>query len=875
MPEHPQGGQAIKLIVSNVDYRDGAAPAGGAAPPALLGLKSFKVIAPRVDPAHDIIAVSEVSLTGLEASAQRDAQGATRVLGLVMSPNPPPAPPPAPPTTRRAAPTTKPAAAPATAPAPAPPATAPTTAPINTEQEIARLVVEARRPLPLFTLDKLDINASRIEWLDASVPGAKPLSIRDLRLRNVERVELGGPKAESLPPTKIELTTAAEPLARRITLTAQAAPFAMEPVAKLDLNAEGISGRAVTDLRPDLAAKIDGGKLTDGKFSTSVEAHAKFDRRGPRDFDLSRGFQLDVAMKGPTFADDKDTVLAGVESLQCDALRVEPKTGRIHAKVLEVNKPIATASRDAEGLHLLGLTFKPAPAAATQPATAPAPAPAPAPQVAQAPATAPTTAPAGPKSEIRVDRLLITGIDAHYKDTTAQPALEVPLNNLDVEVRGFTTLALSEPRPVRFSVVVGADKVRLPRHTKGAGIAGAVGDAAALIGGQQAETLTDEEQFEDRELFAQVTTPGNLVLYPAPTGYVKTSVSGFELSAISGVAAQNEINVSSGIFDAAVEGFFRDDGSLDARCKFVFTDLAVAEPPNGPIVRHLALPQSLDLVLAAVREADGSITLPMNVPVEKGQINIAAAKASAVGALGGIIATALASAPAKMVGGVGDLIGLGALGGDAKKAPIAPVPLAFGTGDATLDATDIDQVQRLGTMMRKDKTVELTVRHELGPADVEVAKLRANPSPDDALAMARRLQARKGELVAARRELAARARAELASLPEEQTRATLTELRTLDREIAAAEDASDLLYDMLRPGADRQATRRTRAASLQIAQERLSTVRDALTAAAGPKAQLASERVRTTNPQFDVSEELPDGSGGRVMVNVVKKKRQE
>ena len=50
---------------------------------------------------------------------------------------------------------------------------------------------------------------------------------------------------------------------------------------------------------------------------------------------------------------------------------------------------------------------------------------------------------------------------------------------------------------------------------------------------------------------------------------------------------------------------------------------------------------------------------------------------------------------------------------------------------------------------------------------------------------------------------------------------------------------------------------------------------DALTAAAGPKVQLAGERVSTTNPQFNVSEELPEGSGGRVMVTVVKKKKQD
>jgi hypothetical protein len=161
----------------------------------------------------------------------------------------------------------------------------------------------------------------------------------------------------------------------------------------------------------------------------------------------------------------------------------------------------------------------------------------------------------------------------------------------------------------------------------------------------------------------------------------------------------------------------------------------------------------------------------------------------------------------------------------------------------------------------------------LGGGDLELARMRANPVPSDALALARSVEARKQQLVAARTDLAARARVELASLPDGQVSATLDDLRALDRQIAAADDGSDALFDLLRPGAERQSERRARAAALQVAQHRLAAARDAMVSAAkAANVPLATERVRMTNAQFNPSPELP--AGGRVVVTVVRKKRQ-
>jgi hypothetical protein len=280
-------------------------------------------------------------------------------------------------------------------------------------------------------------------------------------------------------------------------------------------------------------------------------------------------------------------------------------------------------------------------------------------------------------------------------------------------------------------------------------------------------------------------------------------------------------------------------------------------------------------VIGALQDTDGSITVPLNVAIERGKVDKGAVMSSAVSALGSIVATAIASAPVKAMEDVTNVIGLGAiLGGNKQKAEIEPVELEFGTGDVTLGPAEQRKIASLVELMRKDATVELTGRHELGNGDLELARTRANPGPTDALALARAVQSRKQQLIAARADLAARARLELAALSNDgRASATLDELRSLDRQIAAADDGADALFDLLRPGAERQSDRRARAAALQVAQQRLAAVRDdAVAMAKASNVPFASERIRMTNAQLNPSSDIP--AGGRVIITVVRKKRQ-
>ena len=90
-------------------------------------------------------------------------------------------------------------------------------------------------------------------------------------------------------------------------------------------------------------------------------------------------------------------------------------------------------------------------------------------------------------------------------------------------------------------------------------------------------------------------------------------------------------------------------------------------------------------------------------------------------------------------------------------------------------------------------------------------------------------------------------------------------LRTLDLRIAQTENAMDQLYDMLRPGADRQANRRTRAAAMEVGKRRLAAVKDALVSAG-----IAEQRVRQTNPVYAPGD---SDEGGMVVITLVPKKK--
>ena len=478
-------------------------------------------------------------------------------------------------------------------------------------------------------------------------------------------------------------------------------------------------------------------------------------------------------------------------------------------------------------------------------------------------AAVPTTRPA---AEQRVDKFLVSGADIRFEDHTVSPPLVVPVNSLDVDVRGLSNwAAYQNDRPIRYSVLLSGGKVSLPRRIKNKGLAGLFSgsDAAPTTRPSDATAATEE-----RELFSLISSNGNLSLYPKPKGWTKTTVSGFDLSSMRGPSKAAGFALANGEFDLSVETLFPGDGSTVISAIPSVTDLDIAEPKGGPIAKLLSLPLGLDFYKDLLTDSEGSLALPINgVTIPADHASPEGVGGAVAGAVAGILIKSGAAAPAKMLNTGLGMIGLDLGGG--KKKPEPPVVIRFAAGDTGLSAAAEAQLVPLVKKLRDDEALVLTFRHELGEGDVAAASIRANPGVDDALSMAYRLRQRKTELLKQRPVVGGQARSQLALNETDRAAATIECLRGIDRDLAQTEESLEKLYEMVRPGAERQATRRTRGAGLVIAQDRLAMLQSAVLRNAGPG---VAERVHAPHAQFVTADDAP--AGGRITVTLTHEKKK-
>lgn len=867
-----QGGLKARLLLDGADFRDGE---NGA---SLLKLDQFRVVAPRLDPGGDAIAIDEVVLSGFEMDTVRKADGTFSVLGLAIGGTASGEPaaqvqavPPADHVASASSPLTQPVVL---------PASQPTSAPVSA----ASLVTKARKAPPLVTLDKLDLNVRRIGYLDQSSPENKPLTVSELRFRLLEKLSMLGKDPAGQPAARFQLTGKIDPLIGAIDFQAQTAPFAQQPTLNADLTLNGINGEGLFAVLPALRQQIDATGLKEGQFKAKLEATAKVERRGPMDVDYGKGFDIEALARNIEFrVKPGGEVALGLDEVRVEDAKFRPvkddagqKIGNaIRVKSVDVTKPVGFVVRDAEAIRVAGLAFKlPAkpttqPSAGVEEAVAVSQPSEPKP-MAEVPATAQAVA-AKPVGEIRVDKFTVSGIDFRAVDRSVDPPFVLPLTALDLDVRDASNMLLYEPdRALRFSASLNADKVTVPKKLRG-GVIGAVGDMANLLGGGgKAQPETTGPEYEDRELFSQISAAGRITLFPKPDGYAKVNVSSFELAAIGGFARQAGIDLTYGTFDLPLD--LRGDGNggfiVDTRPSF--TDLSVTEKPGGPIVRYLALPGALDVAIGAVEAADKSITIPVRgvtVTAESGgAYSIGGIGKQIQPAVSSVFLNALAAMPVKAVTGVTSVIGLDALlAGDQK--PEEPIVLSFPAGYTALEPTELAKVRALADRMKKEPELTISVKHDLGGGDLNIAEVRANPTTADAQALAYALRQRKVELSQARHELAASARTVLATGGGTDSTAAVEQLRAIDRELSRTEDALDRAFDLMRPGADRQAPRRTRSAALDLGQERLDAVRSVLVEAQVPT---LVDRLKPSKPAFAPSD---NADGGRVTITLVKVKK--
>ncbi|MDB5334157.1 MAG: hypothetical protein JWP03_5308, partial [Phycisphaerales bacterium] len=405
------GGMGVKVTFSGIDFRDGTDGA------PLFRLAEARVALTRLD-MPGAIALDEISTTGAEMSASKTPDGTLHALGIAMAASPPESKATAPtvaPAVARAGPS-RPTVVPAMV-APRALAVTPGSAALATASPLTLVV--AKLKYPLVTVRKLDLNLSRFSFTDESRPESAPLEVTDLRLFARKPIEMLGDDPASLAPAELELDCRVDHVVDSVRLTMQVAPFAGQPSMQMDIAGAGVHGDGLLALLPELKPQIDGHGLTDGRFRAHLETQLQIDRIDPLDFGLVRGFDADFVMKGLEYrSEENGPVLAGLEEVRSEGIRVKPATGNVVVKSLEVTKPIGVAVREKDGVHVAGLVFKVPEAnqpAATQPAIVKSSAPAG--QVAGATGnteltgnnrTTPPLPPTG-TDEIRISKLLVSG----------------------------------------------------------------------------------------------------------------------------------------------------------------------------------------------------------------------------------------------------------------------------------------------------------------------------------------------------------------------------------------------------------------------------------------------------------------------------------
>lgn len=795
-------GLAARLDISGVDWAVGRA--------SLFQVGQVTVDVGRVDLASGDTQIRAVEVAGIKGEVGRNADGTLDAFGFALGVP-----------VRGSKPETK--------------ATAATAS-------VSDIVAGSKAAPPLIGLDRLDIRVDRFTFTDRARPEAAPVVVEGAHAYLKAPMRVLGATPETNPPVVLALEAGITPVVSKVAVEIQAVPFALQPTLGVRVDVSGIDGEGIARVVPELKEFIGAADLQGAGFTTKLDAEATVRRRGPTQIDLSRGIELAFTVSDTKFVKADGTVLGGVAKIRGEGVKID-SAGGVAAKVVEVSGLSGIAWRDEQGVHAFGALIKLPANGAGPPVVQAPPEAAPAKEAVAAPteAAVATVTPTSP--EIRIERLTMSGLDFRFEDRVVQPVVMIPFNALDADIRGLSSRVLTQDVPVKFNISAGAGKVKLPKPVRGGVITGALGDLMNLGKSEESEP----PELEDREFFSQCIASGNISLFPAPHGRADASISGVELSAIRGLAAAVGASVAGGVFDARADIRSVDNGKLEVHSRIVLTDLRYKEPPDGPVARYLHLSVPLDTAISAVEAPDGSITLPVNVTLTEKGVSTGEIMSAAAGAIGNVLATAVASAPVKIVTGFAGLFG--DTKGETTWVEEPPMYLSYTPGVSTLDKESQAKLEEVLDRAGSDKKLQVAMSHELGNADAVLCASRSNPPAEVARELAESLRARRVELLARR----------IALLPAAQTQAiraneetdALSQLRDVQVQLAGLDDAMDSLYDLLRPGADRTAGRRTRAAALELADWRLNAVRRALAKIGGAA---GTSRTGIAVPRADVAD---------------------
>lgn len=807
------GGLTVDANFERLELTDGAG-----APLAAVGAARLR--ASRIDAARGAFLIDEVSTEGLVLDVAADDGGGLTIAGMRLTP------------------------------ASGPPAdSAPT--PSTEAADPTGTALSERPTPPTVRVEVLDLDFGRVTLRGGPLGAEGEPLVLGGGLRGVGALELCSAAPEELAPLTLEARLNADSAALAVDVALE--PFADRPRLSADIAISGVRGDRIRAVAPGLMDRIDPDLLGEGQLSATVQAELDLRRRHPLAFDLRDGFGglLEVVDIEWRDAVDDERFL-GLAALRAELKAFRPGTGLVHLSSVEIQEPFLRARRTPEGLDILGLrliTADEGPIDGGDESSAEATEAAAAGDGTAEDSTAEDSnaedrtaqdsnvqdrtaeggaaadSPAAASGEFRLDQLLITGLDLEIVDESTEPATTIPLDQLDVEVRNFTTRAFEEPLPIRFSAYLGSGDVELPVpvKTKGGLIGGiASGLASAIVGGDEEVTL------EARPLFQELGLSGQLALAPEPSGWVRTHAVGFELLGLRGLARGSGVELGAGTVDLGAQLRFPGDGSVKVDSTTIFTDLSVSEPPGGPISKWLKLPAPLDSVVFLLVDEGGELRLPVALTVGAGGVGAGTIAATVATALGSVIADAVASSPLRAASMLGGLVGLG--GGEEEAAEPTVVELAFPVGAAILEPDALAAVAAAAESLRADDALEVVVEHTVGRLDVERTEALVNPDPSACIELAERVTSQLSALRAERTEQAATARAALLAGSADDATAAAEALRATERQIGLAEAALDDLLSRLRPGDERRGPRRARAGALELAELRQTAVVEALLA---------------------------------------------
>ncbi|MEO0652909.1 MAG: hypothetical protein AAFZ65_19700, partial [Planctomycetota bacterium] len=509
----------------------------------------------------------------------------------------------------------------------------------------------------------------------------------------------------------------------------------------------------------------------------------------------------------------------GFEHLRVEARRIAPITGDLHFSMIELVEPFARARTRDGALEFFSLRFPSATpeAEGTAPTAAEAESPASEPVADAEVETESEVRPA----ELRVDQVLISGMDVRYTDFDAEPVARVPLTDLDLEVRNWTNRRQGAVPPLTFSALVGAGEVELPApiKTRGGFIGGLAMGAMNTVTGKR-----EEPELEERLLFREVGLSGRVSQTGAPTGWVRAHVVGFELLSLRGLARKSGVEIGGGILDLNVRTRLEGEDGIEIESTTTLDQLSLSEPPGGPISKYLKLPAPLDSVLFVLRDQSGEIRLPVDVSIDPdGRLSSSQLATEISTALAKVIADAVKGSPMRLAGTLTGLVGIGGGDEDADSAPIES-SAGYTRGATQLDSEAVSVLDAALDALVEDDALELIVEQQLGSEDLEQTERLANPTREETVALADRLERRLNQLERDRAVLAAEARTLLLVGRDDDADRRTGELRLAETRIGLLERALDNLYGRLRPGADRRSDRRAREAAVRLGELRQEAI---------------------------------------------------